>query len=217
MKSLLLGIAALVLIAFAGFFYRNVMERPPGPMGCTLEAKLCPDGTAVGRTGPSCQFAECAPPNVSLPEAGISFVLPEGFARAESMDSASVATYENLTATSTMRIDIRRYSIHASSTALQTIQATALGGASGEPVPSTAYTSTVIGTHRFTVVAIGRFEGVVDTAYYLVRGSDVIRFDAIDTGVTNWTDQRLNVDALPAAKALRMLLSTLQLGAPPTN
>jgi hypothetical protein len=26
---------------------------------CTLEAKLCPDGSYVGRTGPNCEFAAC--------------------------------------------------------------------------------------------------------------------------------------------------------------
>lgn len=26
---------------------------------CTAEAKICPDGTAVGRTGPDCEFAPC--------------------------------------------------------------------------------------------------------------------------------------------------------------
>ena len=26
---------------------------------CTMEAKLCPDGSAVGRSGPNCEFAEC--------------------------------------------------------------------------------------------------------------------------------------------------------------
>jgi len=26
---------------------------------CTAEAKLCPDGSAVGRTGPNCEFAPC--------------------------------------------------------------------------------------------------------------------------------------------------------------
>lgn len=28
-------------------------------IACTQEAKLCPDGSAVGRTGPNCEFAEC--------------------------------------------------------------------------------------------------------------------------------------------------------------
>lgn len=34
----------------------------PGPadmVACTMEAKLCPDGSAVGRTGPNCEFAPC--------------------------------------------------------------------------------------------------------------------------------------------------------------
>lgn len=26
---------------------------------CTMEAKICPDGSSVGRTGPSCEFATC--------------------------------------------------------------------------------------------------------------------------------------------------------------
>jgi hypothetical protein len=29
------------------------------PKGCTAEAKICPDGSAVGRTGPNCEFAPC--------------------------------------------------------------------------------------------------------------------------------------------------------------
>lgn len=29
------------------------------PKGCTLEAKQCPDGSSVGRTGPNCEFAAC--------------------------------------------------------------------------------------------------------------------------------------------------------------
>lgn len=32
---------------------------PAGEVACTREAKLCPDGTAVGRTGPDCAFAPC--------------------------------------------------------------------------------------------------------------------------------------------------------------
>ena len=28
-------------------------------VACTMEAKLCPDGSAVGRVGPNCEFATC--------------------------------------------------------------------------------------------------------------------------------------------------------------
>jgi hypothetical protein len=31
----------------------------PKPTACTEEAKICPDGSAVGRTGPNCEFAPC--------------------------------------------------------------------------------------------------------------------------------------------------------------
>lgn len=31
----------------------------PKQVACTQEAKLCPDGSAVGRVGPSCEFAPC--------------------------------------------------------------------------------------------------------------------------------------------------------------
>lgn len=32
---------------------------PPVQQACTLEAKVCPDGSSVGRTGLNCEFAEC--------------------------------------------------------------------------------------------------------------------------------------------------------------
>ncbi|HWB80210.1 MAG TPA: hypothetical protein VG755_34830 [Nannocystaceae bacterium] len=48
--------------------------EPPGPI-CTRDAKLCPDGSAVGRTGPDCTFPPCPgdqtmppPPNGVSPD-----------------------------------------------------------------------------------------------------------------------------------------------------
>ncbi|MBI3550534.1 MAG: hypothetical protein HY078_15965 [Elusimicrobia bacterium] len=31
----------------------------PNQRACTMEAKLCPDGSAVGRSGPNCEFPKC--------------------------------------------------------------------------------------------------------------------------------------------------------------
>lgn len=31
----------------------------PRPIACTMEAKMCPDGSYVSRTGPNCEFAPC--------------------------------------------------------------------------------------------------------------------------------------------------------------
>lgn len=212
MKSLLLGIALIIVIGFGGLVYRNAVEHPNQPIACPLDALVCPDGTAVSRTGTTCTFPVCPPPNVSLSDIGISFAVPTGFAVAELPDASSIAAYEmpNASSTSAANIVIRRYAIDASSTALATIQQTAIGGASGVPVGATSFSSVVLGVHRFTVVSIERFEGVVDTAYYLARGADVLRFDAVDRGVANWADTNLNVATLPSRAALIKLLMTLQ-------
>lgn len=37
----------------------------PQSKACTEEAKICPDGSAVGRVGPNCEFAAC--PSCSCP------------------------------------------------------------------------------------------------------------------------------------------------------
>jgi len=56
---LLLMISAL----FAG------CTQPDEPTVCTLDAKICPDGTAVGRVAPDCEFAPCPEPQpVGCPE-----------------------------------------------------------------------------------------------------------------------------------------------------
>jgi hypothetical protein len=38
-------------------FFNNVNSVLP--IACTMEAKVCPDGSSVGRIGPKCEFAEC--------------------------------------------------------------------------------------------------------------------------------------------------------------
>ncbi|MFZ2167439.1 MAG: hypothetical protein WAV50_01055 [Minisyncoccia bacterium] len=60
MKKYAILIGAFVLIVVATLWVTSVRTvNAPGPQACTMEAKLCPDGSAVGRTGPNCEFAEC--------------------------------------------------------------------------------------------------------------------------------------------------------------
>jgi len=65
MKGLFTAVVILALVGIAGFLYRNALEHPAfiatpsHPTVCTQEAMICPDGTAVGRTGPDCAFAPC--------------------------------------------------------------------------------------------------------------------------------------------------------------
>ncbi|OYV25884.1 MAG: hypothetical protein B7W98_03545, partial [Parcubacteria group bacterium 20-58-5] len=200
-------------LGIGGLVYRNAVEHSNQPIACPLDAKLCPDGTSVARTGTSCTFPACPPPNVTLADVHIAFAIPSGFQDVAPPDAAAVAAYElppAASSTDTADIVIRHYAVDASSTPLATMQATAVSGTSGAPVPTTAFSSTFLGTHRFTVVSIERFEGIVDTAYYLAHGADVLRFDAIDRGVGNWTDPSLDLTTLPANAALRQLLTNLQ-------
>jgi hypothetical protein len=212
MKGFFLGVLLLVVIGISGLIYRNAAEHPSQPIACPLDAEVCPDGTSVARTGNSCTFSQCLPPNVSLTDTGIAFAIPAGFASVTVPDATSVAEYDAppVASTSAARIILRQYAMTASSTALEVIQQTAIGAASGAPVGATSFSSSVIGTHRFTIVSIERFEGVIDTAYYLARGTEVLRFDAIDTGVADWTNPDLTLSTLPAHTALITLLGSLQ-------
>lgn len=44
----------------------------PQTQGCTQEAKVCPDGSSVGRTGPNCEFAPCPAPAPAATKATIT-------------------------------------------------------------------------------------------------------------------------------------------------
>jgi hypothetical protein len=210
MKGLLTGIVLIVLIGIGGFLYRNALENSSQPVACPLDAEVCPDGTSVSRTGISCTFPACPPPNVVLSSINIALAVPSGFAAAALPDSASVAAYASASSTDAASIVIRQYPITASSTALSVIQQTAINLTSGTTSPVTAFSSTVIGNHRFTVVRVEDFEGVVDIAYYLTRSNDVLRFDAVDTNVSQWADPTMDPSTLPGQAALRTLLQTMQ-------
>lgn len=212
MKSLFLGMLVIVIVGIGGLVYRNAIEHPSQPIACPLDAKICPDGTSVARTGTACVFAECPPPNTRIEGLGIAFALPSGFtwvANGTPDDYVYEGSKPSPESDATASIEIQRYLIDASSTPLATIKENAVSGTSGKPINPTSFTSTVIGSHRFTVVTIERFEGTIDTAYYLAREKDVLRFDAIDMG-TDWTNSSLAVSALPAHAALLKLLATLQ-------
>lgn len=213
MKGLFFGIVLIIIIGFGGLVYRNVLEHPKEKrIACPLDALVCPDGTAISRVGVSCSFPACPSPNISLP-LGIAFAIPAGFIASEYADGESIVSYESsasVASSSMSRIVLRRYPITASTTALETIQKTALDGVSNLSISTILYSSTILGARRFTIVRIERSSSRVTTAYYLARSSDVLRFDAIDIGIKNWSDARLDVSKLVAHAALEKLLTTLQ-------
>lgn len=98
--------AMIIVAAAAGywFYLKDKME----PVACTLEAKICPDGSSVGRSGPNCEFAPCPTPIpiepnpaaasssslMQIPELGIKLTLPSDLLDLDYM----IEDYENSTA-----------------------------------------------------------------------------------------------------------------------
>lgn len=77
----------ILWVSFAGYLNFNIWQlnkaTGSGQVACTQEAKLCPDGSYVGRTGPNCEFAQCPGENNDLwktttdSKTGITFKYPE--------------------------------------------------------------------------------------------------------------------------------------------
>lgn len=59
----------ILWVSFAAYLNFSIWQlnaSGPGQVACTQEAKLCPDGSYVGRTGPKCEFAQCPGDNNGL-------------------------------------------------------------------------------------------------------------------------------------------------------
>lgn len=63
-KVILISIPLVFLCLTAFYFYETRKIQPlsltePTPVACTKDAKVCPDGSVVGRTGQLCEFSDC--------------------------------------------------------------------------------------------------------------------------------------------------------------
>lgn len=64
--AVVVGFTAVIAVAVYLIYDKSLFikeqeqeQKQEKPVACTMEAKVCPDGSAVGRTGPNCEFAEC--------------------------------------------------------------------------------------------------------------------------------------------------------------
>ncbi|MDO8664235.1 MAG: hypothetical protein Q7K44_01640 [Candidatus Liptonbacteria bacterium] len=69
MKTYISGIIVALVVIIGGVYFYKTNFKGSGEIACTMEAKICPDGSAVGRTGPNCEFAAC-PAVVTVPDTG---------------------------------------------------------------------------------------------------------------------------------------------------
>ncbi len=57
-NNIIFGVIALIALALVGFAYFN-LKNEAVEIACPTDAQMCPDGSSVQRTGPSCTFPEC--------------------------------------------------------------------------------------------------------------------------------------------------------------
>lgn len=81
-----IGIVVGVGVLSAAIGWYLAQEREEEVTACTMEALLCPDGSAVGRSGPQCAFLPCG--NSEMPYGGVLEHTPDGFRLV--MDSTDV-------------------------------------------------------------------------------------------------------------------------------
>lgn len=216
MKQLLVGILLLVILGIAGFFYRNAMERP-GPVGgaCPADAKLCPDGSSVGRVAPLCNFAECPTGTVDS-ATGITYQIPEGYTADENAygaDMSLIGAFVKPSASASVMhtIIIRRYPIEAGQTANDVILAHTRRQPADMQVESMdEFTPVVINGKTYQSFVVERFEALVNSVYYLARANDVLKFEIIEHDVTDWMEPTLSVKNLPEHAAFIQMLGTVQ-------
>ena len=80
---IIIVVLVIAVLGTAGYFAYKQYSAPK-PVACTQEAKLCPDGSSVGRTGPNCEFAQCPDQTASWKtytneKYGFEFKLPDSF------------------------------------------------------------------------------------------------------------------------------------------
>jgi hypothetical protein len=79
-KTIVGGAVLVVAVAVGLGVYTFGLKPVSAPLGdntatttamwaCNADAMLCPDGSSLGRTGPSCQFPACPPPDAIFAKA----------------------------------------------------------------------------------------------------------------------------------------------------
>lgn len=217
MKQLIAGIVILIVVGVGAFLYRNMMEQPGvEEVACTMEAKVCPDGSSVGRQGPNCEFAACPAPNIEIPESGIVLVPPAGYTQvmsgAPSQDTLRIFSKATMSPSVQHSITVYHYPIPAGGNADDVILAnTRYQPADMQAEDFERFETVVLGGKTFRMTVIERFEGIVQSAYFFVRGNEVVRFDILEHDVTGWMEPELEVRDLPQHQAIETMLESAQI------
>lgn len=216
MKTLALGVVLIIVLGIGGFLYRNVLETTgDGPVACTMDAKVCPDGSGVGREGPSCEFTPCPFPNAEDRDAQIAFVVPEGyFSTSEGIGADEevrvVLEKPSLSESVSHTIVIRQFPLEENTAEEVMLRETVLQPSDMQVEDMEKFDRVLINGRTFHSIVVERFEAQVQSYYYLPRETDVLRFEVHERDVVDWMEPGLQIEELPEHKVLLTLLSSLQ-------
>lgn len=56
--TIIIVVAVAIFSGMIAYYFTNINNE--NNVDCTLEAKQCPDGSHVGRSGPNCEFEKCS-------------------------------------------------------------------------------------------------------------------------------------------------------------
>ncbi|MEK7568003.1 MAG: hypothetical protein AAB513_03740 [Patescibacteria group bacterium] len=61
-SKIFIGILVAIIVGVGSLYLNNKakLNMPNENIACTMDAKMCPDGSYVGRTAPNCEFAKCS-------------------------------------------------------------------------------------------------------------------------------------------------------------
>lgn len=58
-RPIIAGVLLPLFVVLLVIVFKSKAQPPLVRTGCTMEALICPDGSGVGRSGPSCEFSPC--------------------------------------------------------------------------------------------------------------------------------------------------------------
>lgn len=187
-----------------------------------MEAKLCPDGSYVGRGGPNCEFAACptAPSTWRTYESkqqGFSIKYPPELT-VQPVASSTTATgtlvvfkggeqYKDFT------IELSRIGTDKEGYVQKMITATIFDGSGEHPKSFDEFDSVAINNNTdnfFYYIRTGVFEGVLSLVYYYPTDRGIYAFNLVAHGV-DWTSPEYDAEIDPIHLMLRQMLPTFKL------
>ncbi len=186
MKELFLGVVLIILLGLGSFLYQNALrngDEPTGPVACTLDARICPDGSGVGRTGPACEFEACSTDP-------ISFAAPEGFIDTlpllSSMVEGRLGFYSKEPSVISNNISV--FGFKTETPEEEILERVTLTPSDLHPESLEDFETVMVGDREVYRIINERFEATVEVTYGIIFDEFLVLVSLRDVAVENWME-----------------------------